>query len=1385
MAKARNVLPCGKVIPCMIQVRVLRNDPSAGKGTVGKQLANVTIKLRDETDAKDLGTGTSKSGSKHLNFDNGLNIGHKYSVEADLGANAHFEFTGSKRKLKLDVPAFSDNPVDVGKVFTTLRYVAKVDLQVDRLKKRITYRLRLRIATKEEMSTHFFKDAADTKKGQIARLQVLGFFNRPLDYDYTIRTSYYTGIQDKEYTDGGKLSLKTNILDVYNEDQCLKTGALYYRRYYALKDDADISKTLDQHVVEFLVQSTESEKGMLPADDKFAKLRIPGGYNVYWPKGSREAEAAMFGSGGYSRFLAEQRFFKANPWMGRIPLVAEVDRKEGGGDWQLLKDVADKDYEEVDVVFRLLTPAKVPAKNYAAAPDPRLGTLASLDNKTGKVMTAAKKGNSGPAFYLEQRVTKYLPGDDTDPQKDNVHWHLGGKRGIADDGDLTKDGGTVRKALFPLDTVPHSDKYSAPTAGASDDYKHSVAAKAGRDGRAFVMFSPSSIGGDRYKIQAEIGPDAVARDGDDAKALVKSGTLVVWRNVRVLHHIRVVPPAAKGEMEPTIATDLKTEKWTCKHNAHVTGRICFDCLTRESLEAGKLDWVDFAKEGKLEFSKAYCELDLDPSIAGKKYETMGDDVIKAAMDRALEVIQGDKQANRFDNSTESPLPFVMADGILKDFEVRKVATCFAEGSVRISAMPPDSKDDGSWQFVGLHNSATDTVGAPPPILADQSSYDQVSRILTVKFSTKLDPSWDIKLVITGTGGEVTTVTVDTANLGGDGASFTQLLTQDFLPGSRITIKGLEVGGTEASSFNKTRTEIFGVPAATGPQAKTNGFIDTSQPGKISIKLLAPLAAGKEVKLYGNGDASDVGGYANGVVIYTGTDVQMDWVDFNCLEKCEKANTWLKVDGKIIAKTNEAGKFAGVEDGVIKLHASSAVATGKAAKLTLKFPQALDGSEKFILKGGGSNKDSVELFEFAFDGEVAKTEMTVSLPKDITRYKVQLMMNNVLLADDSLRLVARGPSAVLELESADVDCAAGTIHVVFTAAPAKGTFIGVNYICPENYVQLSKLFYSPQKDKKSPFLFHMHTPWVYNESRDAQYGPLPMTTVFSESIAGKKDKAQELNFQHFLRNNTLMLRIGKDLWSRPSSGMTGGASTDRTEKGREFDIKVAVAGGTTAKFESKENFKDAPTFDVAYQSVEVPSLEVKDYGKITDDKVQHAVPFGFVQWGGKLLPKILTEFFRQIHQNQSFIPGLIFVQASLYDTISCTYAGGAQVGLAQGPGSFLTGSRMFAKPDSYKFKPDSEDSTQSGNAAVIGVHEICHSLYFQHAVPAGGMYPQDHDTLDVCLMSYNNEIADFCGQCLASLEGMNYTDGRLVTATDKNKKIDYQGSDYWKDQPVNA
>ena len=371
MAAPRNVLPCGKVIPCLIQVRVLRTDPSAGKGTVGKQLAGVTIKLRDKTANQDMGTGRSKSGSKHLNFENGLDIDHKYSVEADLGDDSHFQFDGELQKLTLDVPDFGNAAVNVGKYFTSLRFVARVDFQVDRINKRISYRLRLRLATKEELSTHFFKDAADTKKGQIARLQVLGFFNRPLDYDYTIRTSYYTGIQDDEYTDAGKLVLKSHILDLYNEDQCLKTGALYYRRYYGLKDDADISKTLDQHVAEFLVQAGESDKGALPADDKFARVRIPAGHNVYWPKGSREAEAKMFGSGGDSRFLAEQRFFKANQWMGRIPLVAEVDRKEGGAEWKLLKDVPDKDYEEVDVVFRLVAPGKVPAKDYAAAPDAR------------------------------------------------------------------------------------------------------------------------------------------------------------------------------------------------------------------------------------------------------------------------------------------------------------------------------------------------------------------------------------------------------------------------------------------------------------------------------------------------------------------------------------------------------------------------------------------------------------------------------------------------------------------------------------------------------------------------------------------------------------------------------------------------------------------------------------------------------------------------------------------------------------------------------------------------------------------------------------------------------------------------------------------------------
>jgi hypothetical protein len=64
---------------------------------------------------------------------------------------------------------------------------------------------------------------------------------------------------------------------------------------------------------------------------------------------------------------------------------------------------------------------------------------------------------------------------------------------------------------------------------------------------------------------------------------------------------------------------------------------------------------------------------------------------------------------------------------------------------------------------------------------------------------------------------------------------------------------------------------------------------------------------------------------------------------------------------------------------------------------------------------------------------------------------------------------------------------------------------------------------------------------------------------------------------------------------------------------------------------------------------------------------------------------------------------------------------------------------------------------------LALHEMSHGLYFKHAPTTLIMnFPELHDKDDVCIMSYDSNDGDHCGQCVASLRGMNERSDQLKT-----------------------
>jgi hypothetical protein len=141
-----------------------------------------------------------------------------------------------------------------------------------------------------------------------------------------------------------------------------------------------------------------------------------------------------------------------------------------------------------------------------------------------------------------------------DPQRSNAPAKYGGKAQHADgiravldvskawEGFNTKrpdhqniyahdDYGALRRAALPLDSDPN---------------KHAVKCVTNDKGYAGVLFMPSRCGGDRYKLKAFVDREWRRSNGVRDNVEIETGTLVVWRNVRIHRHIKLETPSPTG-----------------------------------------------------------------------------------------------------------------------------------------------------------------------------------------------------------------------------------------------------------------------------------------------------------------------------------------------------------------------------------------------------------------------------------------------------------------------------------------------------------------------------------------------------------------------------------------------------------------------------------------------------------------------------------------------------------------------------------------------------------------------------------------------------------------------------------------------------------------------
>jgi hypothetical protein len=254
----------------------------------------------------------------------------------------------------------------------------------------------------------------------------------------------------------------------------------------------------------------------LPDPGKFVKIRLPGGFAI-------DSDKPLWYPVPHAhRFKAEKRYFDANPLLGALPIVARVEQRASPkAAWSA-------------------APAGVKVHFQIVEPDALVAGAPSSGGALRAVTTV--RGGGGPKSYIDAQYAAH-PAQAGDPQTDNVITDLGGRRqpgaGIASDYFET----AARKGF-------NSDLPDPFPVAAASSHPLAVAADTNAKGEAGVVFRPSRQGGDRFKLRAfldPIGPGGAVSDGTDPAAVrADTGTMVVWRTLRVSGYHQFDYPAGIG-----------------------------------------------------------------------------------------------------------------------------------------------------------------------------------------------------------------------------------------------------------------------------------------------------------------------------------------------------------------------------------------------------------------------------------------------------------------------------------------------------------------------------------------------------------------------------------------------------------------------------------------------------------------------------------------------------------------------------------------------------------------------------------------------------------------------------------------------------------------------
>lgn len=223
------------------------------------------------------------------------------------------------------------------------------------------------------------------------------------------------------------------------------------------------------------------------------------------------------------------------------------------------------------------------------------------DPVTGYEMTAPGNGLGQRKFVqniLDNIQQAALGTDANDPQQLNCPSQYGGKSDLPVEGaDATRPGvfenSTAQRPGFHTKRPAQATDYGVLNLATvpADRTKHPYAmeCKTNDKGIAGVIFMPSRVGGDAYKLRAYIDPEWLKThaDGPVHQSVEVTGTMVVWRNIRLGRYIQKQSPPTPYSADVMEMLNFSSGRWKAAKEKTARAQAASTAAKQEMEEAKK------------------------------------------------------------------------------------------------------------------------------------------------------------------------------------------------------------------------------------------------------------------------------------------------------------------------------------------------------------------------------------------------------------------------------------------------------------------------------------------------------------------------------------------------------------------------------------------------------------------------------------------------------------------------------------------------------------------------------------------------------------------------------------------------------------------------------